>query len=454
MAWGFDYSYKYKEEPPSLQEPLVVTLTAASDEQVHDVINGNVSFNGSPAVGDVTHHEPFQRTLIHAVLIGCILSLVTLLTIGGNLLVCVTIATNRKLRSNTNYFILSLATTDLLLGCVVLPFSAVITVNNKWPLGAAFCNIYTATDVMLCTVSILTLFAISLDRYFAVTTPLRYQQKMNGRVVLKCLTAIWIFSALMAFIPIHCGWNTPSGEIQNWSNPDYCLFELNKPYVLLVSLGTYFAPLAIMCGVYLKVLQITREQVREINEITKAGCCRASDAMLDYDASHDNKSMTTGADDYIMKANGHNGVHLAQPKARKSHLSIKARQKESRLLSDTKATVTLASVILAFAICWVPYFTLFTAKPFLRTEVNIHLDLVTLWLGYVNSSINPFLYAFYNSSFREGFRKILCGRWHRRRVQLSVRSTVISSRSRTSSRKSKFMSLSEPSEFSALKTSV
>lgn len=67
------------------------------------------------------------------------------------------------------------------------------------------------------------------------------------------------------------------------------------------------------------------------------------------------------------------------------------------LASDRKATLTLATLVLCFAVCWIPYFVLFTIKPFVKLNINVHLDLFCLWLGYVNSTINPFLYGFYNS---------------------------------------------------------
>jgi len=82
--------------------------------------------------------------------------------------------------------------------------------------------------------------------------------------------------------------------------------------------------------------------------------------------------------------------------------------KASKIVSERKAVVTVASVVVAFAVCWVPYFSVFVIKPFISTPVDQSVDLLTLWLGYANSSVNPFLYAFYSSSFRDGFRRVLC----------------------------------------------
>lgn len=122
-------------------------------------------------------------------------------------------------------------------------------------------------DVMVCTVSILNLFVISLDRFYAVTSPYRYAQRMSKALVWTVIGAIWVFSLVMAFIPIHLGWNTNNGHIQNHAEPLVCLFESNKTYVLLVAIGTYFTPLTIMCIVYIRVYRIARRQAREINKL-------------------------------------------------------------------------------------------------------------------------------------------------------------------------------------------
>ncbi|NXO32953.1 HRH2 protein, partial [Cisticola juncidis] len=98
--------------------------------------------------------------------------------------------------------IVSLAITDLLLGLLVLPFSAFYELSGEWPFGSALCNIYSSLDVMLCTASILNLLLISLDRYVAVTAPLRYCQVVTPSRVAVGLAVIWAVSLMVSFLPI------------------------------------------------------------------------------------------------------------------------------------------------------------------------------------------------------------------------------------------------------------
>ncbi|KAK2189871.1 hypothetical protein NP493_95g06023 [Ridgeia piscesae] len=350
-----------------------VNASVLLDEGVFGgVVNGS---DGSDAV---------HRSVTSIVVIGVVLGIIILVTILGNLLVAVTVLNDRRMHTPTNLFILSLASTDLCVGLCVLPFSAVNTLHYEWPFGGIFCNIFTSTDVALCTVSILSLFAISVDRYCALSRPLQYQRKMSARIVWVTIAAIWAFSVVMGFVPIHFGWNTPDLHVQNRDPTSrVCAFLLNKPYVLLVAVGTYFSPLVIMCVIYFRILRITRKQVKQINKMTRVGA---------------------GMERAMLNGNNRGGDAGDSHSRRGSHIH----HKQKMAASDTKAMVTLASIVLAFAVCWVPYFVLFTLKPFLRRPFNVHLDLFALWLGYFNSAINPFLYAFYNSQFRDAFIRILC----------------------------------------------
>uniref|UniRef100_A0A3B4UKZ6 Histamine H2 receptor n=1 Tax=Seriola dumerili TaxID=41447 RepID=A0A3B4UKZ6_SERDU len=288
------------------------------------------------------------------VMLGVILSLLILLTVGGNVLVCLAVCASRRLRCLTNCFIVSLAVTDLLLGLLVLPFSALLQLNDEWPLGPAFCNFYISMDVMLCTASILTLLAISVDRYLAVTMPLRYASLVLPWKVAVAMVSVWTVSVAVSFLPIQMGWNTVNGTVQNhgpWAPERKCRFELNRPYVLTDSLLTFYLPLMAMCWTYLQILRIAREQAKRI---------------------------------------------------------VSARP-TSVALREHKATVTLAAVIGAFVVCWLPYFILFTVlglkehpDPSIVPEFPI-----VLWLGYANSALNPILYGALNRDFRSAYTHLL-----------------------------------------------
>lgn len=314
--------------------------------------------------------------MLSKVMLGLILSLLILLTVGGNVLVCLAVCASRRLRCLTNCFIVSLAVTDLLLGLIVLPFSALLQLNGDWPLGPGFCNFYISMDVMLCTASILTLLAISVDRYLAVTMPLRYASLVLPWRVAVAMASVWTVSVAVSFLPINMGWNTVNGTVQNqgpWAPERKCRFELNRPYVLTDSLLTFYLPLVAMCWTYLQILRIARAQAKRI--------IRARPTYMTSYNSRNNPSTSTTL------------VSTVTAVALREH----------------KATVTLAAVIGAFVVCWLPYFILFTvlglkehADPSILPEFQI-----VQWLGYANSALNPILYGSLNRDFRSAYTHLL-----------------------------------------------
>lgn len=82
----------------------------------------------------------------------------------GNVFVIAAILLERNLQSVANYLILSLAVADLLVAVLVMPMSAIYQVSDEWTMGAELCDMWTSSDVLCCTASILHLVAIALDR--------------------------------------------------------------------------------------------------------------------------------------------------------------------------------------------------------------------------------------------------------------------------------------------------
>lgn len=92
------------------------------------------------------------------------LSMVNILVLAGNTLVIVAVFYTQKLRTVTNFFIVSLAVADMSLGMLVLPFSISVEVFETWVFGRLWCSVWLAIDVWVSTASIFNLCAISLDR--------------------------------------------------------------------------------------------------------------------------------------------------------------------------------------------------------------------------------------------------------------------------------------------------
>ncbi|XP_036740707.1 histamine H2 receptor [Manis pentadactyla] len=282
--------------------------------------------------------------------VSVILTVLILITVAGNVVVCLAVGLNRRLRNLTNCFIVSLAVTDLLLGLLVLPFSAFYQLSCKWDFGKVFCNIYTSLDVMLCTASILNLFMISLDRYCAVTDPLRYPVLVTPVRVAISLVLIWVISITLSFLSIHLGWNSRNETSGVSQTIPKCKVQVNLVYGLVDGLVTFYLPLLVMCITYYRIFKIARDQAKRINHVV---------------------SWRTAT------------------------------------IREHKATVTLAAVMGAFIICWLPYFTVFVYRGLKGDDgINETLEAVVLWLGYANSALNPILYAALNRDFRTAYQQL------------------------------------------------
>ncbi|KFQ83288.1 Histamine H1 receptor, partial [Phoenicopterus ruber ruber] len=74
---------------------------------------------------------------------------------------------------------------------------------------------------------------------------------------------------------------------------------------------------------------------------------------------------------------------------------------------ERKAAKQLGVIMAAFMLCWIPYFVLFMVIACHGHEQFSKLHMFTIWLGYVNSTLNPFLYPLCNQNFKKTFKKIL-----------------------------------------------
>ncbi|MED6271224.1 hypothetical protein CHARACLAT_017994 [Characodon lateralis] len=140
-----------------------------------------------------------------------LLVLLIFCVVFGNVLVCVAVSRERALQTTTNYLIVSLAVSDLLLATLVMPWGVYLEVVGEWRFSLIHCDILLTLDVMMCTASILNLCAISIDRYTAVAMPLLYNTRYSSRRRVAVMIAVVWFLSFAISCPLLFGLNN-TGE--------------------------------------------------------------------------------------------------------------------------------------------------------------------------------------------------------------------------------------------------
>ncbi|CAG5919974.1 unnamed protein product [Menidia menidia] len=85
----------------------------------------NTSTNGSSNFTNITFFPYYQHSLYVAASYILAYSFIFLLCMVGNILVCLIVLENRCMRTVTNFFILNLAISDLLVGIFCIPTTLV-----------------------------------------------------------------------------------------------------------------------------------------------------------------------------------------------------------------------------------------------------------------------------------------------------------------------------------------
>lgn len=280
--------------------------------------------------------------------LALLLGLITLVTFVGNILVCLSVIRVRKLRHPANYLLISLAISDLCVACFVMPFGLYHAINVKWQLGRLLCNIYVVSDVTSCTASILNLCVISIDRYRAITKPLTYCIKRTTRLMLILIAIVWICACLISVPPLLI-----TGNEYGTAEEPRCEVSQSLWYQLYATCISFYIPLFVMICLYYKIYTAARKVVEAEQRVS-----------ANYYTS----------------------------------------------MRERKASITLGVIMGAFAICWLPFFIIALVRPWSQTVNNIPraFVLVTLWLGYANSMLNPIIYVTFHRDFRNAFKQLLC----------------------------------------------
>ena len=137
------------------------------------------------------------------------------------------VTSRKRLHKTVNWFLLSLAVADLCVGLVLFPAMACIS--------ASLCSkcITTAVRWLFLNLSMTNLCALTVDRYIAIVTPLKYAVFKTKRRHLFLISAAWILPFLVHFAPFT--WMYCAGmknAVRNFLTVLLFVFKL-PPFLLL-----------------------------------------------------------------------------------------------------------------------------------------------------------------------------------------------------------------------------
>src|SRR6218665_1921321 len=144
-----------------------------------------VPFPESP--NTTLYHPQLDESLYKTwelVILGILAGCISLVTICGNLTVLMSFFLERSIRQPSNYFIASLAVSDLLIGTISMPlYTTYMLTWKNWPLGEILCDLWLSIDYTACLCSIYTIFCITIDRFCSIRLPTKYRVWRTERKV-------------------------------------------------------------------------------------------------------------------------------------------------------------------------------------------------------------------------------------------------------------------------------
>ncbi|XP_062907180.1 muscarinic acetylcholine receptor M5b [Mobula hypostoma] len=220
--------------------------------------------NGS-MTGNSSNQEEGQ-SLLKVVSISIITAIVSLVTIVGNILVIVSFKVNSQLKTVNNYFLLSLACADLIIGIFSMNLYASYILIGSWSLGNLTCDLWLALDYVASNASVMNLLLISFDRYFSITRPLTYRAKRTPRRAGIMIGLAWLISFILWAPAILC-WQYLVGKRTVPSNECQIQF-LSVPTITFgTAIAAFYIPVSVMTILYCRIYKETERRTKDLAEL-------------------------------------------------------------------------------------------------------------------------------------------------------------------------------------------
>ncbi|XP_016145153.1 muscarinic acetylcholine receptor M3-like [Sinocyclocheilus grahami] len=209
---------------------------------------------------DVAVSGPVTWRMAMITLITVPLSIITII---GNVLVMISFRVNPLLRTVSNYFLLSLAVADFILGAVSMNLYTTYILIGQWTLGHLACDVWLTVDYVASNASVMNLLAISVDRYLSVMRPLTYRATRTPRRAAVLITLAWTVSFVL-WAPAILFWQYIVGE-RTVPEGECSVQFLSQPVITFgTAIAAFYLPVSVMVALYWRVYRETEKRSQQL----------------------------------------------------------------------------------------------------------------------------------------------------------------------------------------------
>uniref|UniRef100_A0A8C1IEF9 G-protein coupled receptors family 1 profile domain-containing protein n=1 Tax=Cyprinus carpio TaxID=7962 RepID=A0A8C1IEF9_CYPCA len=322
---------------------------------------------------------------VEYVILYMFIFLLSVFTVFLNLLVIISISHFKQLHTPTNLLILSLAVADLIVGLIVIPLMGIKFIESCWYFGETFCSLFLFIIFMVVKASLGNLLLISVDRYIAVSDPLRYTVRVTTDKVVFCIIINWLCCGIYSVIILNDTMFYPDTNDRCYGD---CRLSFKFEHFVTDLIVTFVAPSSVIMSIYVKIFCVAKYQAKVVNSVTVS---------FKFEHVVTDLIVTFVAPSYVIMSIYVKIFCVAKYQAKVVHSFTGVNR------SQRKAAKTLGIVVMVYFMCWVPYYIVSLIEG---NEPTVEFN-VTCWILYMNSCMNPLIYALFYKWFRKSAKHIM-----------------------------------------------